>query len=367
MTGKERFLTALNRGEPDMVPIWDLAFNEPSIVNIAKHFTDNVPPLKLLHQMDANDLVAIMRALFLIAEELDLDGLTMPTLLGREHIEGDIIRDRLGVIQHVGWHGDPIPFDGPIKSPADLKTYKPPKVDDSWLMAAMFAKSHFKGRIANVLMMPDPFKISWALRGEMIHTLIAYIDNPAFAHDTVKLATEICLAVFERAVAAGVDAVVLPGDIAMNEATIMSPSHFREYLKPRYKEIVDVVHAAGLPAIKHSDGNLNSILDDLLEIGFDAVHPIQPQCMDIAETKKKCAGRACVIGNIDCVDLLTSGSVEEVERTVKETIEIAAPGGGYILSSSNTIHPDVKPENAIAMFRAARRHGAYPIGGADKK
>jgi uroporphyrinogen decarboxylase len=68
-----------------------------------------------------------------------------------------------------------------------------------------------------------------------------------------------------------------------------------------------------------------------------------------------------VVGNIDCSFLLPFGTEEEVEKTVMETIQAAAPGGGYIMSSSNTIHPGVKAENYIAMVRAAKKYGKYPI------
>ena len=111
---------------------------------------------------------------------------------------------------------------------------------------------------------------------------------------------------------------------------------------------------------KHSDGNMWPILDDHIEIGFDGYHPIQPDCMSIAEVKKHVDGKICLIGNIDCRALLCDGSEEEVEATVKETIEIAAPGGGYMLMSSNSIHPGVRPENFMAMVRAGHKYGVYP-------
>jgi len=68
------------------------------------------------------------------------------------------------------------------------------------------------------------------------------------------------------------------------------------------------------------------ILDDILEVGFDGFHPIQPQCMKIEDVKAHAAGRICLLGNIDCRDLLPFGTVGEVERSVRETIEKAAPG-----------------------------------------
>jgi uroporphyrinogen decarboxylase len=161
---------------------------------------------------------------------------------------------------------------------------------------------------------------------------------------------------------AGADVVVLEGDLSFNTNTLMSPDQYRRFLKPFHSEVVRSAHEQGLKIIKHSDGNLWPILDDLLEAGFDGIHPIQPQSMDIKEVKAHLAGRAAVLGNIDCSFLLPFGSEQEVEETVRTTIRDAAPGGGYIISSSNSIHPGVKPENYIAMVKAARRYGAYPIG-----
>jgi len=124
-----------------------------------------------------------------------------------------------------------------------------------------------------------------------------------------------------------------------------------------------MAHKQDVPMIKHSDGNIWMILDDLIEAGFKAFHPIEPQCMEITKVKKHLTGKACIFGNIDCMHLLTFGTKEEVAASVKETIQKVATGGGYILCSSNSIHPGCKGENVITMFEAAKKYGAYPIEG----
>lgn len=101
------------------------------------------------------------------------------------------------------------------------------------------------------------------------------------------------------------------------------------------------------------------ILDDLIEIGFDGYHPIQPDCMNIAEVKTHTAGKLCLVGNIDCRYLLCAGNEAEVKETVRETIDTAKPGGGYIIMSSNSIHPGVKPENYLSMVKTAHKYGIY--------
>lgn len=359
MTNKERFMTALSGGIPDMVPIWELAINEPCIIEIAKRFTDKVPDLKWLHEMTPMDLLDMFNTLVLVVNELDFDGVTAPVLSMDKYLGNGVVLDKFGIKHHISEHGMPMSFEGPINSIQDLKTYKPPVIDETWTFSVNMAKQAVGDKRAVLIMILDVFDMSWSLRGKMEHLLMDFALDPELAHGVTSLATDLCIQIAERAIDAGADVIASAGDLAMTESTIISPKHFNEFLKPYYKKFTDAIHARGAKIIKHSDGNLWPIMDDLLEIGFDGLHPVQPQSMDIGEVKARCSGNTCVVGNIDCIDLLCRGTVEEVEETVKETIRIAAPGGGYILSSSNTIHPDVNPDNAIAMYRAARKYGSY--------
>ncbi len=215
--------------------------------------------------------------------------------------------------------------------------------------------------VAHFFGIPGPFRTSWQLMGGMDTLLLAYIRNPGLVLDLARIATDFNKAAVEMAADKGADVITLQGDLAFNTSTLMSPDQYRKFLKPFTTEIVEFAHRKGLKVIKHSDGNLWPILEDLVEVGFDGLHPIQPQCMDIKEVKTSIEGRTAVIGNIDCSFLLPFGTEEEVEKTVTETIRAAAPGGGYIMSSSNTIHPGVKAENYIAMVRATKKYGKYPI------
>jgi len=134
----------------------------------------------------------------------------------------------------------------------------------------------------------------------------------------------------------------------------MSPAHFREFISPHLRRLAELTHAAGRPFIKHTDGLIWPLMEDLLSAGIDALHPLEPIArMDIGEVKARCGERIALCGNIDCTALLPFASAEQVEEAVKETIAKAAPGGGFVLSSSNSIHPGVRPENFRAMVEAA--------------
>jgi len=155
---------------------------------------------------------------------------------------------------------------------------------------------------------------------------------------------------------AGADIISLGDDYAANNGPLFSPGLFEEFIQPRLKKIVDVIHEAGAKVIKHSDGNLSKILDKIVNTGIDGLNPIEPSAgMDIGEVKRKYGDRICLVRNIDCGDLLSHGSPEEVESAVIECICKASPGGGHILSSSNTIHSSVKPENYLTMIQAAKK------------
>jgi uroporphyrinogen decarboxylase len=207
----------------------------------------------------------------------------------------------------------------------------------------------------------DTFKLSWKLRGGMEALLRDFVRDPELVHGLARVTTDAVIATVRGAAEAGADVLLAEGDLAANKGPMFSPAHFREYVKPYYAEIVAAAHDCGLPIVKHSDGDMWPFMDDLVEIGFDGYHPIQPQCMDIAEVKEKLGDRLCLVGNIDCVEVLVAADRDEVAEVVRDTIRIAAPGGGFILGSSNSIHPGVAVENFLAMVDAGRKYGRYPV------
>lgn len=359
MEPRERMLAALNLEQPDRVPVWELAFNEESIIGIASHFTSDLPPLKQASDMSLEEKIKLFEGMCTIVEELDLDGITLLPLGSREKVGENLVKDEVGVVYHVSEHGSPYPIEGPIKEASDLKSFELPPPNPADLMGLQFAVQKFEGRRAMVFHTPGPFKLSWSLRGAMQHLLLDYMIQPDLAHELARISTDHYLELHNMAIDAGAEVIALEGDLAFNTNTLMSPDQYAEFLAPYHTEIVENVHRKGGKIFKHSDGNLWPILDMLIGCGFDGIHPIQPQCMDIGEVKEHCLGKSCVLGNIDCMYILCDATIDEVEQNVRKTIETAAPGGGYIISSSNSIHPGCKPENYIAMVKAARKYGEY--------
>lgn len=131
---------------------------------------------------------------------------------------------------------------------------------------------------------------------------------------------------------------------------------YEEFLYPYQKTVADAMNR---PWAMHSDGNLFPILDGLLKLGMSAIHPIQPSAMDIAKMKALYGPKVCMIGNIDLDYTLTLGTPEEVDKEVQERIAVAGKGGGYIISSANSLTNYCKTENVLAMSKALQKYGKY--------
>jgi len=359
MNGKERMKTALSLGKPDRVPHWELAYNESSVLGIASHFTDNLPEVDFIQRMTLENKIRLFEAALLVVTELDVDGLTLRPFPEASFIDEIRYIDDWGVTFQLDPAGEAVVRSGPVLDEADLKNFKPPKIKESDLLGLAYAAEKIGADKAVVLSLQCPFRRSWNILGGMEHLLMAYVQNPGLVHALARISTDYTLEAIELGIKLGADIISLDGDLAYNTNTIISPQHFREYIKPYYSEIVDYAHDRNVLIFKHTDGDHSKITEDLLETGINGIHPIQPQCLNIGDFKKEYGQRVCILGNIDCVKTLVSKTPEDVEEEVKKTIAVAAAGGGYILSSSNTIHPGVKPQNYIAMVQAAHKYGTY--------
>jgi uroporphyrinogen decarboxylase len=149
-------------------------------------------------------------------------------------------------------------------------------------------------------------------------------------------------------------------DMAGKEGPYLAPRFYEKFIFPNLGKLARAVNNMGAKLLVHSDGDLNPILDGLVGSGIDALHSIDPSSnMDIHNVKEKYGDKVCIFGNVDCAWTLTRGTVQQVIDETKLAIENAAPGGGYVLSSSNVIHAAVPLENAMAMIEVGHRHGFY--------
>jgi uroporphyrinogen-III decarboxylase len=148
-------------------------------------------------------------------------------------------------------------------------------------------------------------------------------------------------------------------DMAYKTSTMFSPDFLRKEFFPRMKKVVEAWHQHGIKVIYHSDGNLMSVMDDIVDTGVDGINPVEPIAgMDIGILRLKYP-RLTLMGGIDCSQLLPYGTLEEVDIAVKKAIDEGHTGGGLLLGSSTEIHPDCKLENILQMWKTAKIHGDF--------
>jgi hypothetical protein len=149
--------------------------------------------------------------------------------------------------------------------------------------------------------------------------------------------------------------VIVYCDIASKKDVIMSPAYLRQEFFPRLKRLVNAWHEHGVKVIFHSEGNIKKVMDDLVACEVDGINPLEPENISLAYAREHYPNLV-LWGGIDDKQLLPFGTTEQVEEAVKNAIDVCKDGG-LILGSSGEIHPEVKPENAIALFNSAKRYG----------
>ncbi len=211
---------------------------------------------------------------------------------------------------------------------------------------------------------PNPYKQAWMLRG-MDNVLADYLIN----RDMLEVLYDRLYGLYgemaRHMARAGVDMITITGDIAMQDRIIMGPDTWRAVDKPRMARLVADCREINPEVFFyfHSDGNVMDLMDDFVEMGFDIINPVQPECMDPAEVKRRWGEKITIYGGISLQRTLPFGTVEEVQEEVETLIRTCGYNGGLVVFPSNVIQPDTPVENVIACFHTARDFDVAGLGG----
>jgi len=343
MNSRERIFTALERKEPDRVPLMELGIDQRTISFMSK----NCSYLDFIERVGLDAVV--------ISEVRDAGN------LGWIDKKKKIFRDKWGTIWRLTTESFPFPIESPIKSEEHLKAYSLPDpyaLDTLGILPE--AIKRFKGEKAIAWLGPADFNISWYLRG-MDNLLMDYVLRPRSAKKIANMCMEYYVEFHKRLIEEGVEIIILGDDYAYKNGPLMSPGQFKEFILPFLKKIVANIKKQGAYCIKHTDGNIWKIIDWIVDTGIDGIGPLEPGAgMDLHKVKEKNGNKVCVIGNID-VNLLSRAPVERIINETKRIIARVSPSGGHIMSSGNSISSSVKPENFLAMIETTKKYGTYPI------
>ena len=144
--------------------------------------------------------------------------------------------------------------------------------------------------------------------------------------------------------AAGIDVGLLCSDYCYNSGPFLSPAMFSEFIAPYLFQIIQAARADGMYAIKHTDGNIMPILDQLVQCGPHALHSLDPMAgVDIREVKRLVGSKVALCGNVHCAAMQT-GTDQEVIASAEYCLTYAKPGGGYFFCTSNVPFHGMPPE-----------------------
>jgi uroporphyrinogen decarboxylase len=150
------------------------------------------------------------------------------------------------------------------------------------------------------------------------------------------------------------DGVALSDDYGTQRGLLMSPAHWRRFIKPHVAEIYGLAKRYQRTVFHHSCGNVVPIIGDLIDIGLDVLHPIQPEAMDVVQLKREFGAHLTLCGGIRTQDLLPHGTPQQVRDEVRRLQDVLGHGGGYILEPGITLQADVPLANLLALIEAAR-------------
>jgi uroporphyrinogen decarboxylase len=381
MTGRERVLAALAHQEPDRVPVdfgstWITTIHVEAYEQLKRHFGLDSPTAV----MERMQQVCFVDERILRRLDIDTRGVFagLPELACNQWVElpGDRFRDAWGVT----WQKPASSYYYDMVQPAlagnltisDLRNHTWPDPHDPGYTRGLRERVVAQRASTDCALVLNisvyPVQCSQFIRGFEARFLHMAAE-PKLVGILFDLLTDIMLGTVGDVLAEVgdlVDVVSVSDDIGMQDRTTVSPEMYRRLIKPRQARAFRFIHdRTQAPLMYHTCGSVYAILDDLIEIGVDALNPVQTDAasMDPARLKTEFGARISFWGGIDSSRILPWGTPAQVRSQVHRVIRTLGPGGGYILNSVHNIQPGVPLENLLAMFEAAREYGSYPLNG----
>lgn len=201
------------------------------------------------------------------------------------------------------------------------------------------------------------FEIAWQLTG-FNEFMVMMKRNGSKTEKILDMLNEIRLRQAKLLLEADVDVIVDGDDAGAQNTMILSPLLWKKYLKPRYKILSNLIHSKGKYFLFHSDGWIEPIIQDLIEIGVDILNPVQPETMDPVRIRELCGNRMAFEGTLSIQRTLPFGNAEKVKNEVRKRIMELGPTG-LILGPSHAIQPDTPLENILAIYDAVIKESLH--------
>jgi len=249
---------------------------------------------------------------------------------------------------------------GIIHSKKDIEQFPWPEIEKTDFSEFLIAEKNLHDGMKIFGVCGKIFVATWMLLGFENFVFLS-VDNPSLVDHLINTIGEIQVEACKKMIEFDcVGGIWIPDDVAYHTGSIMPPAWLKEKIFPFYKKMSVLIKEAGKLFLYHSDGNLFEMLDTIIDTGFNALHPVEPESMDIAEVRNRVGKKIALIGNI-CVNTLATGTKKQIVEISKDRIEKYGKQGGYALGSSNSIANYVPLENYLSMLETNARYGVLTI------
>lgn len=344
LTHRERFFATINFEETDRPASWlglpvpsaenalNKYFGVSSVDELKKHINDDIYPVEVPYDFPPSNHIACA---FKFAKTDHLDSPDERTLTAPGFFED---YEDPAAVSKFDWP-DPEKYLDREESARRVKA-----IDDSYVRMGIMWSAHFQDACSAFGM--EKALMTMLMNPEMFQAVIDRIT------DFYLRANEL----FYEATKGKLDAVLIGNDFGSQTGLMVDPELLREYVFPGTKQLVEQAKSYGLKVIHHSCGSIFPIIDDLVSLGVDVIHPIQALAadMDAPNLKNHFYRKAAFCGGVDAQYLLVNGNAQEVDKKVMELRDLF-PTGLIISPSHEAILPDIPPANIQAMFNAINR------------
>lgn len=351
-TGRERILCAFEHKKADRLPVFD-------VVNKPDMYTD---------LLGEDNYEAKGPAAVRLAEKIGMDAVMVHcapyTCLIPPKAEWDSANsftDRFGIRSIVTDTSWPLGMAHSEIEPDEefLEKIRSIKVTDADVKEVKDAVKEAAGRIAVMGGVRSAFSFLFIALG-FENLSIAMYDDPDLLKKIIEAADDYWTEVGLKLIEVGCDALYVANDMGMNGSTLIAPDKLREFFFPSMKKQIKAWHDAGGRVLFHSCGNIDAILEDLADMGIDALTNLQVKAgMDLASAVKRIGDRVTIVGNVDATGIMCQPDQTKIDDAIRTVVETAGKDGGLIIATDHSFHEGIPQENVLYFIEAAKRIGKF--------
>lgn len=351
-TGKQRTICAFEHKKADRLPVFD-------VVN-----SRNMYKLLLNEKYDVlkgRPTVRLAKAMGMDAVSVACAAQTCLLPPKTEYDTPDSFTDRFGIICKVTESSWPLgmAINPREVTPELIEIVRNAKVTDDDIREVREAVEEAGDEIAVFGGIRSAFGFLFILLG-LENMAEAIYEAPELLRELIDAATDFWTEMGLKLIEAGCDALYVANDMGMNERTLISPAHLREFFFPALRKQIQIWKEAGGRVLYHSCGNIDAILEDLADMGIDALTNIQVKAgMNLADTKRRIGDRVTIVGNVDATGILCQSDKSLIEAAIREVVETAGQDGGLIIATDHSFHEGIPEENVLYFLKKAKELGTF--------